>query len=68
LGRVVPVRAPSDSGELILDECPRGHGMWFDPGELAALLRSTLEPHAKSLDDIRAFLGEFASPAPAAEG
>ena len=33
-----PVPAPSGSGDLILDECPRGDGLWFDQGELEALL------------------------------
>ncbi len=56
------MRAPSVPDELILDECPREHGIWFDRGELDALLRSTLDSQGESLADVRAFLGKFAAP------
>ncbi len=42
VGQLESVRAPSVSGELILDECPRGDGLWFDRGELEALLEALL--------------------------
>ena len=61
-GRLEPVRAPTEGEELILDECPREHGIWFDRGELDALLRSALDPQGQSLADVRAFLGKFAAP------
>ena len=62
-GRVVPVRAPSTAGDLILDKCPRGHGLWFDQGELDALLKGVLGEQSEALDNVRAYLGQFASPA-----
>ncbi len=29
--------------EVTIDRCPRRHGLWFDPGEMRALLRSFKE-------------------------
>jgi Zn-finger nucleic acid-binding protein len=55
------VRAPSTSGELILDECPRGDGLWFDPGELESLLKALLGENSLALNNVRGFLGEFTS-------
>ncbi|MHB8971907.1 MAG: TFIIB-type zinc ribbon-containing protein [Pirellulaceae bacterium] len=60
-GRLEPVRAPSSSGELLLDECPRGDGLWFDKGELASLLNALLGGNAQALANVQAFLGEFMS-------
>jgi Zn-finger nucleic acid-binding protein len=61
--RLLPVRAPAVPGDLILDECEHGHGIWFDRGELESLLRSTLDADSQSLAEVRAFLGRFAAPA-----
>jgi Zn-finger nucleic acid-binding protein len=58
--RIMPVRAPSREGELILDECPRGHGLWFDKGELGALVQGLVGEDCESLERIRAYLGHFA--------
>ncbi len=66
-GKLVPVRAPSVSGDLILDQCPRSHGIWFDQGELGTLLADSLDPSENGLEDVRAFLGQFAAPASASE-
>ncbi len=60
-GRLTPVQAAAASSELILDECPREHGIWFDQGELEALLRISLDPHIDTLAEVRAFLGQFIS-------
>jgi Zn-finger nucleic acid-binding protein len=60
--RVEPVRAPARDGELILDECPRGHGLWFDRGELEALLECLLGEESSALEDVRRYLGQFATP------
>jgi Zn-finger nucleic acid-binding protein len=46
---------------LILDECPRGDGLWFDKGELGALLKALLGDNAQALTNVRAYLGEFMS-------
>jgi len=57
-GRLVPVRAPSEAQEVILDECPRGHGLWFDHGELNTLLDCLLQED-EALDHVRDYLGQF---------
>jgi Zn-finger nucleic acid-binding protein len=68
-GKLVPVRASSPHGELILDECPREHGLWFDRGELASLLQAMLGEQSESLQRVREYLGQFAAPAePLEEG
>jgi Zn-finger nucleic acid-binding protein len=57
-GRIVPVRAPSDTKEIILDQCPDGHGLWFDQGELESLLECLLQED-EALDRVRDYLGQF---------
>ncbi|MBN1852999.1 MAG: zf-TFIIB domain-containing protein [Pirellulales bacterium] len=66
--KLIPVRAPSHPGNLILDECPNGHGLWFDKGELETLLKNLLGEQSEPLDNVRAYLGKFASPASQEEG
>jgi Zn-finger nucleic acid-binding protein len=56
-----PVRAPSTSGDLILDTCPRGDGLWLDKGELEALLKALLGENSHALNIVRGHLGEFTS-------
>jgi Zn-finger nucleic acid-binding protein len=56
------VKAPRDP-TIILDRCKRGHGLWFDDGELVALLRCLLGEEDEPLLRIREFLGDFARPA-----
>ncbi len=59
---IEPVRAPmSEGSELILDECPRGHGLWFDQGELEALFASLLGEASDALASVRKYLGHFAA-------
>jgi uncharacterized protein len=41
--------------QVLADSCPRGHGLWFDGGELHDMLRQI--KHADKLD-ILSFLGE----------
>lgn len=60
-GRLASVRAPSTSDELILDECPRAHGLWFDKGELETLLKAVLGEQSDALTDVRKYLGHFAA-------
>jgi uncharacterized protein len=57
-GRIVPVRAPAAAHEVILDECPRGHGLWFDQGELETLVECLLREDP-ALDRVRDYLGQF---------
>ena len=59
--RLEPVRTPSALGDLILDECPRGDGLWFDKGELEFLLQALLGDDTRALEDVRGYLGEFMS-------
>ena len=46
-------------GDVILDRCRRGHGLWFDDGELEEILRSTLGKDDEALAKVRGFLGQF---------
>lgn len=55
------VQAPNTDQRLILDECPRGDGLWFDQGELDALLQVLLGEDRHALENVRAYLGEFMS-------
>lgn len=58
--KLQPVRAPAAHGEeLILDQCPYGDGLWFDQGELGALLDAVLSDDVATLQSVRDFLGEF---------
>lgn len=60
-GRIEPVRAPTPEGDLILDQCPRGHGLWFDRGELETLFQSLLGEGSDALAGVRKYLGHFAA-------
>lgn len=62
-----PVRAPGSNENLILDQCSRGDGLWFDEGELESLLQSVLGEETDALADVRKYLGHFAAPRPAGE-
>lgn len=56
------VEAPGPSEEVILDECPRGHGLWFDDGELHQVLSSEMEDGDEALVTIKRYLGSFCEP------
>jgi Zn-finger nucleic acid-binding protein len=66
-GKLTPVRASSLESDLILDECPREHGLWFDHGELEALLQAMLGEQNAPLDRVRDYLGQFAASAESRE-
>ena len=55
------VQAPTAEHRLILDECPRGDGLWFDQGELDALLHVLFGNDGRALENVRAYLGDFMS-------
>jgi Zn-finger nucleic acid-binding protein len=59
-GRMLHVRAPGASGDVILDRCRRGHGLWFDRGELEDVLSLQVEEDDAALAKVREFLGRFA--------
>lgn len=60
--RMEAVRAPQDD-DLILDRCRKTHGLWFDDGELVALLRCVLGDDHEPLRRVQTYLGDFAKPA-----
>lgn len=62
--RLVEVQAPSPDGTLVLDECPRGDGLWFDQGELKCLLQGLLGDQQGPLDQVRKYLGQFLGSGP----
>ena len=66
-GRMEPVKAPNAPDTLILDRCPAGDGLWFDRGELEALLACLLDESDEELRMVRAYLGHVAAPAASEE-
>jgi len=64
--RMQKVLLGQDPGVLV-DKCPRGHGLWFDGGELGTVIRRVLAtPGAEGR--VITFLGEtFAAPSQGAE-
>ncbi len=57
--REIPVRGRSDK-VVMLDRCPRSHGIWFDDGELPQLLELfPPESHAaRALETLNELLGK----------
>ena len=49
-----------EKGKVLVDACHRGHGIWFDSGEVDHLLRSLAEKSAEktAYRDVLAFVGE----------
>jgi uncharacterized protein len=47
-----------DSPRVVIDRCPRGHGMWLDHGELGTLLGQLGRGVAGGADHAVGFLGE----------
>lgn len=71
-GKMRHVAEPGPSGDVILDRCRRGHGLWFDDGELEEILGSSLGAEDAALAKVRGFLGRFGAqnitrPAPGGE-
>ncbi len=46
-------------GTVILDRCARGHGLWFDDGELEQVLRGAAGADAAELARVADFLSRF---------
>lgn len=55
--RMEKVRA-GEAPEVLLDRCPRGHGLWFDHGELGALLGQLGGGVVAGTKEVVSFLGE----------
>jgi Zn-finger nucleic acid-binding protein len=50
------INAGDNEAPIIIDRCPKGHGLWFDRGELAAVLeRGRLDKEGK----IQKLLGDL---------
>jgi len=45
--------------KVTLDRCPRGHGLWFDDGELEEILRGAAGVERATLARIADFLAKF---------
>ena len=58
-GKMRHVTAPGDTEDVILDRCRRGHGLWFDRGELEEILRTALGADDEALASVRSFLADF---------
>jgi hypothetical protein len=52
--------------EVLLDRCSGGHGLWFDHGELGALVRQLASAPGSHPDAVLAFMGETLGAATAA--
>ena len=50
---------PLFDGTLVIDYCPASGGMWFDKGELEAILATQFSEDDEALDNVKAFLGGF---------
>ncbi|MDH3211456.1 MAG: zf-TFIIB domain-containing protein [Myxococcales bacterium] len=63
-GKMRHVAAPGRPADVILDRCRRGHGIWFDKGELEEILALELGEEDAALARVRAFLGSFVTSGP----
>ena len=61
--RMKHVAAPGPLGPAILDQCVKGHGLWFDDGELEQVLRGELEEGDEAIGRVLGFLRDFGGPA-----
>lgn len=58
--RMELVAAPG-GGEVLLDRCPRGHGLWFDRGEIERVLHGAIGAERAALARVADFLSGFRS-------
>ena len=56
------VATPGEGGRVVLDACPKDHGLWFDPGELEAIMAAELGDDDSALARVRTHLGAFLGP------
>jgi uncharacterized protein len=47
-----------DQPKVLIDSCPRGHGLWFDGGELQQVMRQLQSAGHPGSGDIISFLGD----------
>lgn len=55
------VKGPGDGHPVILDQCPEGHGLWFDEGELEEVVHAHLG-NDPELRDVKEYLLSFVRP------
>jgi len=60
--RMDAVQAPGRAAAVILDRCRKGHGLWFDRGELNEVLAAELSDDDTALRALKGYLGAFAEP------
>lgn len=46
------------SPKVLIDSCPRGHGLWFDGGELNQVLSQCAAPGQPGSGNVLSFLGD----------
>ncbi len=46
----------------MLDRCPRGHGLWFDEGEIEQIVDQEIDVGDPALERVRAYLSRFIHP------
>ncbi len=56
------VAAPGPDERIILDACPFDHGLWFDQGELEAILATQFGEDDEALQNVKGYLGGFVEP------
>jgi Zn-finger nucleic acid-binding protein len=47
-----------ENTSIVLDSCTNNHGLWFDNGELKAILKSAEEKNNKMIDLLKEIFGE----------
>jgi len=60
--RLAGLKMEQAIGELTIDRCPHGHGLWFDRGELSLLVRSIAPEQREAWGILKKYLGRFAHP------
>lgn len=60
--RMMHVAASYQPDRVILDRCPKGHGLWFDDGELEALVETSIPADDAELARVRSYLIQFQRP------
>ena len=60
--RMDHVSAPDHPEQTVLDRCPRGHGLWFDKGELEQIVDREIAVGDPALERVRTYLSRFIHP------
>lgn len=59
--RMEKINAGRDDSPVVIDRCPKNHGLWFDQGELPAVLeKGCLDPENR----VKQLLGNLYAPPP----